>query len=412
MRTAWILVLTALLIALGLSRLVEQDAGYVLIAFGVTTIELSLAKAILLILIAFVISYVLLRVLVLLLAPGGSLLRWFGRQRHKRTSKQMNDGLLAFVEGDWKRSCKELSRSAPRSQSPMLNYLLAARASQALGAKEQSQEFIHKAEQAASGKQLAIGLTRAEIQLQNGQLEESLVTLTRLREHAPRHPVVLKLLVDAYKELQDWRHLEKLLPEIRRQKLYSAAEFERLRRLVYCALLSKVAKAAGEGVHEELQRVWKSLPADIRKDARVIGEYSRSLIQTGTEAEAEKILHNHLNRHWDDELVLLYGKARSKDPARQLLVAEGWLKSRPNNASLLLSLGRLALANELWGKAREYFESSLKLAKNAEVYAELGRLLAHLGEHEKSTEYYQQGLLLSTHGLPELPQPYNSSSVA
>jgi HemY protein len=63
------------------------------------------------------------------------------------------------------------------------------------------------------------------------------------------------------------------------------------------------------------------------------------------------------------------------------------------------------MRNQLWGKARDYFESSLKIQGSPEAFAEMARLLAHLGEHKRSTEYYQQGLLLTADHLPDLPMP-------
>jgi len=86
------------------------------------------------------------------------------------------------------------------------------------------------------------------------------------------------------------------------------------------------------------------------------------------------------------------------------LIAEQWLKHRTNNPELLLALGRLSLRNELWGKAREYFETSLKLRRNRETLAELSRLNAHMGEEEASIKLLMQGLE-TDHGLPDLPMP-------
>jgi HemY protein len=64
---------------------------------------------------------------------------------------------------------------------------------------------------------------------------------------------------------------------------------------------------------------------------------------------------------------------RGSDPARQLQTAEGWLKEHPADPSLLLTLGRLCLQTSLWGKARDYLESSLRLQRNPEACAELAR---------------------------------------
>ena len=112
-----------------------------------------------------------------------------------------------------------------------------------------------------------------------------------------------------------------------------------------------------------------------------------------------------LKRTYDSHLVRLYGLLRGSDPAKQLHTAEGWLKAHPADASLLLTLGRLCLQNSLWGKARDYFESSLKLERNPETCAELARLLAQLGDTARSNQLFQEGLNLLDERLLALPLP-------
>ncbi len=80
--------------------------------------------------------------------------------------------------------------------------------------------------------------------------------------------------------------------------------------------------------------------------------------------------------------------------------AEGWLKSHSQNAELLLALGRISLRNELWGKARDYFEASLRMEHRAETCAELARLLTQLGDVEGGNRFFQQGLGLIDQRLP------------
>ncbi|NWE73541.1 heme biosynthesis protein HemY, partial [Pseudomonas gingeri] len=110
-------------------------------------------------------------------------------------------------------------------------------------------------------------------------------------------------------------------------------------------------------------------------------------------------------RQYDSHLARLYGLLRGRDPARQLQTAEGWLKDHPADASLLLTLGRLCLQNSLWGKARDYLEGSLRVQRNPEACAELARLLAQLGDTERSNQLFQEGLGLLDERLLALPLP-------
>lgn len=102
--------------------------------------------------------------------------------------------------------------------------------------------------------------------------------------------------------------------------------------------------------------------------------------------------------------MLRYGLL-SVDAGRQLAYAEKWLQERPNDPDLLLTLGRLSLRNAYWGKAQEYFEASQRQRPSGVVCAELARLFANLGEHNKSQLYYRQSVELLDKSLPALPQP-------
>ncbi|HET7133602.1 MAG TPA: heme biosynthesis protein HemY, partial [Gammaproteobacteria bacterium] len=110
--------------------------------------------------------------------------------------------------------------------------------------------------------------------------------------------------------------------------------------------------------------------------------------------EAERELKAALKRNWNAALVAAYGEVRGDEPAKQLQTAEGWLKTYPEDAVLLTSAARLCMANELWGKARSYLESSLALGPSPETYALYGRLLAQLGEGEGAAVAYRAGLAL------------------
>ncbi|MDZ4332935.1 MAG: heme biosynthesis protein HemY, partial [Pseudomonas sp.] len=92
--------------------------------------------------------------------------------------------------------------------------------------------------------------------------------------------------------------------------------------------------------------------------------------------------------------VRLYGLLHGRDLGKQLQAAEGWLKQHPQDAGLLLTLGRLCLHSQLWGKAKDYLESSLAFQRHPETCAELARLLGQQGELERSNSLYQEGLRL------------------
>ena len=60
----------------------------------------------------------------------------------------------------------------------------------------------------------------------------------------------------------------------------------------------------------------------------------------------------------------------------------------------LLTLGRICVRCQLWGKARAYFEDSLKLEMHRETLTEYGKLLEYLGDAAMAMQSYRDGLQL------------------
>ncbi|MDT4853038.1 Protein HemY [compost metagenome] len=206
----------------------------------------------------------------------------------------------------------------------------------------------------------------------------------------------------------DWASLVGLLPELRKHK---ALPESRLAELELRAWSARLHQAGEEGLNEgdtalqPLTRAWQQLSSAQRNEPRLVLAFAEQLRRLGAEQEAEEAVRGAIKRGHDDALVRLYGLLRGSDPTRQLQTAEGWLKEHASNATLLLTLGRLCLRNRLWGKAREYFESSLSFRRDPETCAELARLLAQLGEVERSNQLFQEGLGLLDQRLPALPLP-------
>lgn len=400
-----ILILTGL-VAVGLVTLIEHDPGYVLISYGHTTIETSVWLGLILLVSLFVAFHFLLRAWRRAMSSRGYFSSWSDARNARLSHQRTGSGYINFAEGNWARSRRQLLAGARHSAVPLLNYLVAAQASDRLGEIDQTRELLHQAESSDSKAAVAVELTRAQLQVDGGRLEDALATLLHVREKASRHPRVLELLMQVHQGLGDWQSLGELLPQLKKHKIIDAQRMQELAVLAGTHSLEATAGIPEAGARlGRLRSAWKALSEEQRRNERLIATYSRLLLAIGENAEVEKLLTKQLKKSWSDELVRLYGLTCGEDVYKQLIIAEAWLRDRPNNGELLLCTGRLALRNQLWGKAREYFQSSYKLLQTPETCAELGRLLAALGEQAQSNGYFQRGLLLSEQGLPELPLP-------
>jgi HemY protein len=341
---------------------------------------------------------------------------WYKERIRKRALFTAMEGLVEYTQGNWGKSEKLLKGSLKDSKHRIIHYLAMARAAQEQGKFEECDALLATALNECPKHELAIYLTQAQIQLDRGLYEPALATLLRARELAPNHRFLLKLQSTAYLKLKDWVHLKNLLPELKKRKALTESEIGTLERRITKSFLTDKMQALSqstdkEAAYQELQRFWRSLPMSMQTDSRTVIHYVNFLRQIGQEGQAERVIRHFLHDEWVDKLVYLYGQIKGDDVARQLLEAERWLQERPHSAVLMLTLGRLCLANQLWGKAREYFEISLRLDQNAEIYGEMCRLLGHLGEYEQSNQYFRQAVAMMTDGLPDLPMPKPRSGV-
>ncbi len=405
MRRIFALALIALLLGVGVVAVIETDPGYLLLAYGDYTLESSLWVGLILFLVFTWLLYIAIALLGRILGGKKSLSGWLGSRRAHKAARLTNRGLVNFIEGNWSRARRELLRGARDNETPLLNYLLAARASARLGEPEQVQEHLLAAVESSASANIAVALTRAEIQLQAGQYRQAIDTLQEARRSPGRYPRALALLQRAYTGLEDGAGLAELLPQLKKYQVINAEEQQALEREVFGRMLQQAGDPGRGASLDGLCDAWHRIPTAVREDAAMIRRFTALLVATGGNALAEKTILRELKHSWDPELVRVYGLVQSDNLRRQLARAEGWLTEHPQDPQLFLCLGRLAARDKLWGKSRDYFEKSYRLQRSSEICAELGRLLSALGEANVAAAYFREGLLLQENHLPKLPKP-------
>jgi len=165
----------------------------------------------------------------------------------------------------------------------------------------------------------------------------------------------------------------------------------------------------GDGGVDALYELWESLDKRFRRSEKITLVYLQKLGEFSRHEKALSEVSSFLKHQWSDQIVLQSGYIDTAEPGHLLVMLEKLIKSRPSNATLMLSLGRASLRNKMWGKAREYFESALRFSNStslsAQANAELARLLEHMGEHAQSASLYRKAMAQLEHKLPDLPMP-------
>lgn len=367
-----------------------RHPGYLLLVYQPWTVQMPLWFAILSFLIFLSLFYLFIDSIDKLQFLWYRLKNWQRFRREQRSYSKTQEGLSTLIEGQWKKAEQLLLAGVSQTVEPLMNYLGAAKAAHEQNAFDRRDSYIQKAYKTAPGADLAIGLTQAELDISQDRLEHALATLNHLRQRAPKHPRVLKLLEKVYVREADWKNLLALLPNLKKNKVLTAEQLYQFEKNLYCEILHASTFKDLNEVHQ----VFNEIPRSIKKNPEVICAYIKQLkLFPNTNLEIADLIRKTLKYHWQGELVQIYGTLSFSNLTQQLVIAGAWLKMYGNRPELLLLLGKLCVQVQLWGKAKDYFEKCLAVGPNVEASLEYGKLLEHLGEAEEAREKYRQALI-------------------
>lgn len=376
-----------LLIAVGIGFLIHIDPGYVLVVYHGWSIESSLWVAVGGVFILFLIIYFLIRLIRQTQRIGSKMQKWGSSRKQSQSRKLTNLGLCAIAEGNWHQAEQYLIKSARDSNTPLINYLAAAKAAQEQKAYDRRDNYLRRAIKTTPGSEIAVGLTQAELQVNSQQWEQALATLKHLNQLSPNHVYTLKLLYKVYLELQDWHQLQNMLPSLRKYDVLNSTQLEQLTEKIYIALLMH---AANSGNVLTLNTTWEEIPRSWRYHPSIVIIYTKYLIDYQQDDTAIHVIEKAIKKQWNPKLVEIYGKARGTDGHKQLVTAEHWFKKHPNEPELLIALGRLALRQRLIGKAKEYLEACIHIKTYPIIYQELASIYEVLGDKDKAILFYRK----------------------
>lgn len=387
----------ALLAAALLVSALRIDAGYVGISFLGVLIEMSVATLILVMLAAYFLLWLIIRLVrVRRLRRQAQLVK-----REHRARMDLSRAVLEFAAGEWAACENSATRSVQDAQRPIVNYLLAARAADLQGAHERSQHWLKLAREADPAEIAPVLVSKAELELKHKQFDAASATLQALTASGKQNPRGLLLLARLYRQLGDFARLRELEPKLRAAAGIRPAAVDELMDQTYLEMLKAAAES---GDAQRLKQAWSDASKPAAQRPEIILAYARGAMKCGNHVEAERVLRESLDKQWNESLGAAYGELVLPEPLQPLAQAEKWLRARPEDPVLLVTCARLCLRAELYGKARSYLETSLAVKRQPVTYQLLGNLLEQLGEKERAAEVLNEGLALAIGQRANLPK--------
>jgi HemY protein len=307
-------------------------------------------------------------------------------RRRDRAHASLAEALREFFAGRYGRAEKAATAALELGEHPGLAGVLAARAAHELRAWERRDAYLARAAASAEDDVARI-VTEAELLLESQRHAEALELLRRLPR---RHTAALRLELKAQQQARNWEQVLDLAEALRRRNALDATQAERLRRFALAENLKRKALDS-----RALEEAWSRVPAADRGDRRVAAAAARCFIALGGCDKAHRIIEDALEAGWDSELVGLYAECEGGDTVKRIERAEAWLERHPDDAALLLTLGRLCADQGLWGKAQSYLDASLAVEPSWSAHLAAARLQERLGNAESARRHYRESLDLA-----------------
>lgn len=388
-----LLALTLALLAAALAPVFLADPGVVQIRFRGWSVEMSLLVLAAGIFCAWLLLYTLARAWQLPAETARKL-------REQRALKQLEKGLLALTEGDWKAAERALQRSASADGQTTARYLAAAQAADGQDAGDRAEWYLEQADSGGRKNRFLVELTRARLLTDNAKYDEAVPLLEDLRRQRKRHSQVLELLSRCYRALGQWQAMQEILPVMQKAGLIDVARAHTLQSQAAVAQIDLCAD------RDALQQAWLSFPKAMQKSAEIILPFAERAARLGAGDLNESVIRASLKSEWNSSLLIPYGDPAAMDANQRMKQCEKWLQNHPDDANLHLALGRLCGREELWGKARYHMIRSLELGPTASGYDSLGQLLERQGDLELAMASFRNALRMSQ-GEKPLPLPGN-----
>jgi HemY protein len=391
----WLVALMAA--AIGIAVTARFNPGNVVLFYPPYRVDLSLNFFVVIAVALFAVLYLLVSALRATLAMPTKVAAYRQQKRERDGNKGLRDALKALFEGRFGHAEKAAARAAELPDNAGLAALIGARAAHRMRQASRRDAWLASIVH-DNGMKTARLMTATELLVDDHQPDQALAYVAELNASGTRHIHALQWSMKAQQQAKNWPEVLRLVRMLDKHKALHPALSSRLRELAYDAMLLDNAHDA-----ESVLRVWSTVPSSDRVKPYIAARAVTALNARGLHDEARLAAEEALAADWDERVVRAYrdcaGPTGSASLLAQIEHCESWMRERPTDAELALTLGSLCLKQKLWGKAQRFLEQALSDATEArmvrEAHLKLAQMHEALGQEAEAASHFRQCALAS-----------------
>ncbi|MGI4984793.1 MAG: heme biosynthesis protein HemY [Janthinobacterium lividum] len=367
----WIAALFAFAVGLALAGRFEQ--GHVILIYPPYRVDLSLHALIGLIIVAFIATYALIRLVRGIVGMPSRVSGHRARSRAGKAREALRDALGNLYAGRFSRAEKDARVAATLPENRDGAGLIGALAAHRMRERERRDAWLDSVDDPQWRE--ARLMTLAEMQIDGHDPQGALAALDQLEDRGTKHLHAQQIGLRAHQALKNWSEVLHIVKALVKRQAIDPATAAHLERQAGEHLLRERRHDA-----DALLKCWQDLPEATRLAPRIADLCAELLLALDRAPQARRVVEAALAAEWDARLVRRFGACAGTDPLPLIQRAETWHGTRPDDADLCFTLGRLCIEQRLWGKAQSFLEAALKLAQDDTLKVRTHRALARMYE--------------------------------
>lgn len=388
----WLLLLG--LLAIGVALLGRLSEGYVLWVVPPWRIEASFNLYVLAQLGLLLLAYLLLRAIANTLSLPGVVSAYRARRARRRDERLAAEALRLLWEGRYSHALKNAEKVVQHGGEQEVGAdgtavgiaaLVGFKAAYALRDEARLPVWrAHAEAMDAAGWRTARLLGEIAVALDARDFAGAQAAFDQLGPKERRQISAQRLALRMAQGAGDWAALLRIARQLEKHGALTSEQARPICLRAYHGMLDTL-----QDDPRQLLRTWRGMSAADRQDLRLARRAARALSAAGACAESARLIEDYLDERWESMLLEEYAACEGGDVLGRIAQCEKWLHGHQNDGMLLLTLGRLCVLRQLWGKAQSYFEASLAVMPECAVHLELARLFDRLERVDAANRHYR-----------------------
>ena len=385
-----ILKISLFLLLVALAPLLIDEKGYILIAMGDLTYELTVVSALIfLVMASFVFAFIYWGMR-LGFKFSSKTWRKMAFSSKAKAKQQFQKGLAAYLLKDYARAEELMAKCAEHAELANSAWLVAAEAANKQGDFAKTQNYlqlINEHPQAQENFSFETLLVAGRLNIENKQFTNTRDMLDSNHTLIGHDARLGGLDIEVCIHEQRFEQAIEQLKTVKKDKNLSAESIYRWESRAYSGLFNDMVQK--ESI-ESVAKYFKGLSRKEKQSEGILLAYTDCLNTNGLTDKLDDLILPLLKKNASPTFINRLKELPLENNEHIIAAVQKVLQKQPENTLWLSALANLCVANKDYSKAQKAFISLLKIQQDPNDLKNYANLLVLMGEHQQANRVYQE----------------------